>query len=147
MSLGGYSWRRTGDVVSYPSSFSLRQRLPEWHWCYGRRLAYQPPANCTFFSEQTSHYQPAISTFFSEQISISHQQPAKRTGCMNRSYDGFDFSVKSKSYTPLIKQLIHQRLMCIVESVILPLHSFGLLHHGKIVQLVVCFMGPLSGPN
>jgi hypothetical protein len=45
------------------------------------RLAYQPPANSTFLSEQTSHQQSASSTFLSEQISISHQPPAKRTGC------------------------------------------------------------------
>jgi hypothetical protein len=44
------------------------------------RLAYQPPANSTFLSEQTSYQQPASSTFLSEQISTSHQQPAKRTG-------------------------------------------------------------------
>jgi hypothetical protein len=43
-------------------------------------LAYQPPANSTFLSEQTSHQQPASSTFLSEQISIIHQPPAKRTG-------------------------------------------------------------------
>jgi hypothetical protein len=42
------------------------------------RLAYQPPANCTFLSEQTSHQQPASNTFFSEQIITSHQPPAKR---------------------------------------------------------------------
>jgi hypothetical protein len=35
-------------------------------------LAYQPPANSTFLSEQTSHQQPGSSTFLSEQISISH---------------------------------------------------------------------------
>jgi hypothetical protein len=46
------------------------------------RLAYQPPANSTFLSEQTSHQQPASSTFFSEQISISHQPQAKRTSCL-----------------------------------------------------------------
>jgi hypothetical protein len=45
------------------------------------RLAYQPPANDTFLSEQTSHQQPASSTFLSEQTSSSHQPPAKRTGC------------------------------------------------------------------
>jgi hypothetical protein len=39
-------------------------------------LAYQPPANSTFLSEQTSHQQPANSTFLSEQISTSHQPPA-----------------------------------------------------------------------
>jgi hypothetical protein len=45
------------------------------------RLAYQPPANSTFLSEQTSHQQPVSSTFLSEQTSTSHQPPAKRTGC------------------------------------------------------------------
>jgi hypothetical protein len=45
------------------------------------RLAYQPPANSTFLSEQISHQQPANSTFLSEQTSINHQPPAKRTGC------------------------------------------------------------------
>jgi hypothetical protein len=45
------------------------------------RLAYQPPANSTFLSEQTSHQEPASSTFLSDQTSTSHQQPAKRTGC------------------------------------------------------------------
>jgi hypothetical protein len=44
------------------------------------RLAYQPPASSTFLSEHTSHQQPASSIFLSEQISISHQQPFKRTG-------------------------------------------------------------------
>jgi hypothetical protein len=42
------------------------------------RLAYQPPANSTFLSEQTSHQQPANSTFLSEQISTSYQPPANR---------------------------------------------------------------------
>jgi hypothetical protein len=46
-------------------------------------LAYQPPANSTFLSEQTSHQQPASSTFLSEQISTSHQPPAERTGYMS----------------------------------------------------------------
>jgi hypothetical protein len=36
-------------------------------------LAYQPPANSTFLSEQTGHQQPASSTFLSEQTSTSHQ--------------------------------------------------------------------------
>jgi hypothetical protein len=45
------------------------------------RLAYQPPANSTFLSEQTSHQQPASSTLLSEQTSTSHQPPANRTGC------------------------------------------------------------------
>jgi hypothetical protein len=43
--------------------------------------AYQPPANRTFLSEQTSHQQPASITLLSEQTSISHQPPANRTGC------------------------------------------------------------------
>jgi hypothetical protein len=46
------------------------------------RLAYQPPANSTFLSEQISHQQPANSTFLSEQISTSRQPPAERTGCI-----------------------------------------------------------------
>jgi hypothetical protein len=50
------------------------------------RLAYQPPANSTFLSEQTSHQQSASSTFLSEQISTSHQPPAKRTGCLLVGY-------------------------------------------------------------
>jgi hypothetical protein len=37
------------------------------------RLVYQPPANSTFLSEQTSHQPPASSTFLSEQTSTSHQ--------------------------------------------------------------------------
>jgi hypothetical protein len=44
------------------------------------RLAYQPPANSTFLSEQTSHQQLASSIFLSEQTSTNHQTPAKRTG-------------------------------------------------------------------
>jgi hypothetical protein len=36
------------------------------------RLAYQPPANSNFVSEQISHQQPASSTFISQQISTSH---------------------------------------------------------------------------
>jgi hypothetical protein len=40
------------------------------------RSAYQPPANSTFLSEQTSHQQPASSTFLSQQISTSHQPSA-----------------------------------------------------------------------
>jgi hypothetical protein len=47
-------------------------------------LAYQPPANNTFLSEQTSHQQPASNTFLLEQISTSHQPLAKRTGCKLR---------------------------------------------------------------
>jgi hypothetical protein len=37
------------------------------------RLAYQPPANSTFLSEQISHQQPASRTFLSQQISTSHR--------------------------------------------------------------------------
>jgi hypothetical protein len=44
------------------------------------RLAYQPPANSIFLSEQTNQQQPASSAFLSEQTSTSHQPPAKRTG-------------------------------------------------------------------
>jgi hypothetical protein len=46
------------------------------------RLAYQPPANSTFLSQQTSHQQPASSTLLSEQTSTSHQPPANRTGSL-----------------------------------------------------------------
>jgi hypothetical protein len=49
------------------------------------RSAYQPPANSTFLSEQTSHQQSASSTFLSEQISTNHQPPAKRTGSLTAS--------------------------------------------------------------
>jgi hypothetical protein len=41
------------------------------------RLAYQPPTNSTFLTEQISHQQPASSTFLSEQISTNHQPSAK----------------------------------------------------------------------
>jgi hypothetical protein len=44
------------------------------------RLAYQPPANSTFLSEQINHQQPASSTLLSQQTSTSHQPPANRTG-------------------------------------------------------------------
>jgi hypothetical protein len=37
------------------------------------RLAYQPPANSIFLSEQTSHQQPASRTFLSERTITSHQ--------------------------------------------------------------------------
>jgi hypothetical protein len=43
-------------------------------------LAYQPPANNTFLSDQTSHQQPVSGTFLSKQTSISRPAPAKRTG-------------------------------------------------------------------
>jgi hypothetical protein len=37
-------------------------------------LAYQPPANSIFLSQQTSYQQPVSSIFLSQQT--SHQQPA-----------------------------------------------------------------------
>jgi hypothetical protein len=43
-------------------------------------LAYQPPTNNTFHSEQTSHWQSASSTFLPKQTNTSHQLPAKGTG-------------------------------------------------------------------
>jgi hypothetical protein len=49
------------------------------------RLAYQPPGNSTFLSEQTTHQQPGNNTFLLEQISTSHQLPTKRTGCKSQS--------------------------------------------------------------
>jgi hypothetical protein len=48
------------------------------------RLAYQPPANSTCLSQQTSHQQPGSSTLLSEQTSTGHQPPANRTGCTPR---------------------------------------------------------------
>jgi hypothetical protein len=54
------------------------------------RLAYQPPANNTFLSEQTSQQQPANSTFLSEQISTSRQQ--------NEQADDWRFQRKGFSF-------------------------------------------------
>jgi hypothetical protein len=59
----------------------VRERKEERGGSGPVRLAYQPPTNNTFLSEQTSHQQSASSTFLSEQISTSHQLPAKRTNC------------------------------------------------------------------
>jgi hypothetical protein len=59
---------------------SQAQRYPEDADVRPVRLAYQPPANNTFLSQQISHQQPANGTFLSEQTSTSHQPPAKRTG-------------------------------------------------------------------
>jgi hypothetical protein len=42
-------------------------------------LAYQPPANITFLSEQISHQQSASSTFLLEQTSTSHQPNEQAT--------------------------------------------------------------------
>jgi hypothetical protein len=53
------------------------------------RSAYQPPANSTFLSQQTSHQQPASSTLLSEQTSTSHQPPANRTGLQGSSHHAF----------------------------------------------------------
>jgi hypothetical protein len=53
-----------------------RRRKKEHPVC----LVYQPLANSTFLSEQTSQQQSASSTFLSEKTSTSHQAPAKRTG-------------------------------------------------------------------
>jgi hypothetical protein len=72
-----------GELLLQPSSLACVRRMnqvAQQHWdmfasdtfqgdLHGHqrvRLAYQPPANSTFLSEQTS---------------ISHQPPAKRTGC------------------------------------------------------------------
>jgi hypothetical protein len=63
--------KETGSDVILQSSLQDTVRLV--------RLAYQPPANSTFLSEQTYHQQSANSTFFSEEISTSHQPPTKRT--------------------------------------------------------------------
>jgi hypothetical protein len=53
------------------------------------RLAYQPPANSTFLSEQTSHQQSASSTFLSEQTSTSHQhQPNEHAVWLHSSTMG-----------------------------------------------------------
>jgi hypothetical protein len=57
--------------------------------CHPVRLAYQPPANSTFLSQQTSHQQPANRTFLSEQTSTSHQPPAKRTICVSTCRSGW----------------------------------------------------------
>jgi hypothetical protein len=50
--------------------------------------AYQPPANSTFLSEQTSHEQLASSTLLSEQTSTSYQPPAKLNRLTNANGGG-----------------------------------------------------------
>jgi hypothetical protein len=50
------------------------------------RSAYQPPANSTFLSEQTSHQQSASSTLLSAQINTSHHPPAKTNKLLVREY-------------------------------------------------------------
>jgi hypothetical protein len=48
-------------------------------WMACVRLAYQPPANSIFLSEQISQHQLTSSIFLSQQIITRHQPPAKRT--------------------------------------------------------------------
>jgi hypothetical protein len=57
-------------------------------------LAYQPPANSAFLSQQTSHQQSASSTFLSEQT--SHQPPAKRT---NHNLQAFSVNTCNEQQT------------------------------------------------
>jgi hypothetical protein len=40
------------------------------------RLAYQPPANSTFLSEQTSHQQPAITSQQYSSLRTNQHQPS-----------------------------------------------------------------------
>jgi hypothetical protein len=49
------------------------------------RLSYQPPANSTFLSEQTSHQQSASSTFSQNKPApaISHQPNEQVVGLQN----------------------------------------------------------------
>jgi hypothetical protein len=85
-------------------------------------ISHQPTVLFSQNKPATSN-QPVVLFSQNKSAPATSNQPNEQAA--NQSCDGFDFSVKSKSYTLLIKQLIHQRLMCIVESVILPLHSFG----------------------
>jgi hypothetical protein len=50
--------------------------------------AYQPPANNTFLSEQTSRQQSASSTFLQEQISTSHQPNEQVVSSVRRAGGG-----------------------------------------------------------
>jgi hypothetical protein len=68
-------------------------------WIRPVRLTYQPPANSTILSEQTSHQQPVSGIFLSEQISISHQPPTKRTG---RTAAKSPLSPASQKCSPLL---------------------------------------------
>jgi hypothetical protein len=74
-----------GDAIGDKQNLNLKiikvHNIPYEFVFHPVRLAYQPPANSTFLSEQTSHQQPASSTFLSEQTSTSHQPPVKRTVC------------------------------------------------------------------
>jgi hypothetical protein len=58
----------------HESILYMEECLLSWASYYRHvRLAYQPLANSTFLSDQTSHQQTASSTFLSQQISTSHQ--------------------------------------------------------------------------
>jgi hypothetical protein len=47
------------------------------------RLAYQPPANSTFLSEQTSHQQPASCTFLSNKSApATSNQPNEQAAAL-----------------------------------------------------------------
>jgi hypothetical protein len=46
--------------------------------------AYQPPANSTFLSEQTSHQQPATNTFLSKQTSHHPRKVNSARGRLER---------------------------------------------------------------
>jgi hypothetical protein len=86
--------KKIKETTKRPQTLVQESRRPKHQLPDSVRLAYQPPANSTFLSEQTSHQQPASSTFLSEQTSTSHQPPAKRT-----SY--WPFLLKSTSVTML----------------------------------------------
>jgi hypothetical protein len=48
-----------------------------WHWLHRPvRLAYQPPANSTFLSEQTSHQQPARTSQQYSSLRTNQHQPS-----------------------------------------------------------------------
>jgi hypothetical protein len=79
-------------------------------------LAYQPSAISIFLSEQTSHQQSASNTFLSEQISISHQPPAKRTGCLVSVTRANSFAAMKASSFWLASQLKLTRYMVDLKS-------------------------------
>jgi hypothetical protein len=55
--VSGLASRLVGEVKLFGFAFESLEPV---------RLAYQPPANSIFLSQQTSHQQPASSTFLSE---------------------------------------------------------------------------------
>jgi exonuclease III len=57
-------------------------------------LAYQPPANSTFLSDQTSQQQPASSTFLSEQTSTSQTNRLNITWWLSCVYGPQDNQAK-----------------------------------------------------